>query len=254
LHARLRRRALLLPVVGLARPAARRLSSGPIVGAAAFLLARLAQAAPAALTASREIDLADFDRLVLQVPAEVTVVLADRTHARIEAEPKVIDSIAFSNSKGIMRVTVVRGFDTRQPIRIHVSCRRLVALEARSSVDVDLDGLRGERLLLKAADSSSVSLRGLNLESIEVDMEGSATVTAEGSARRQKVHADGAGDYDASKLASREAVVEATGSSDVLIDSRDSLQATVSGAATVGYAGNPRLKQAVDGAGTLKRR
>jgi hypothetical protein len=55
-------------------------------------------------------------------------------------------------------------------------------------------------------------------------------------------------------LHSQRAVIEANGSSDAVIDSRDSLEAEVSDAATVRYSGHPRLKQSVTGAGTLERK
>ena len=48
--------------------------------------------------------------------------------------------------------------------------------------------------------------------------------------------------------------MEAAGSSDVVVNSRDSLEAKVSHAATVQYEGNPKLKESVAAAGTLERR
>ena len=70
----------------------------------------------------------------------------------------------------------------------------------------------------------------------------------------QTVRIAGAGGYDARRLESQAVVVDASGSSDVVVDSRDSLDAKVSGAATVQYGGNPKLKRSVEGAGTLERR
>jgi Putative auto-transporter adhesin, head GIN domain len=202
----------------------------------------------------REIDLPAFDKLFLQVPADVEIVIGEKNHARIEAERKVVDSIDFRARGGALQVVARRSFETRERIHIRITCRSLVALEAHASVDATLSDLGGERLSLSAADSATVSLERLNLSVLEADIAGSATVTASGKVRMQTVRIGGAGGYDARRLESQTVVVDASGSSDVVIDSRDSLDAKVSGAATVQYGGNPKLKQSVDGAGTLERR
>jgi len=231
----------------------RRLALAGATAVAWWLGAPMRPAMPAA-TVVRELDLADFDRLVLQVPANVEIVLGDRNHARVEAERKVVDSIDFRDRDGQLQVVAGRSFQTQEPIHIRITCRRLLALQAHSSVDASVSGLEGEGFSLSAADSATISLERMNLSALDADISGSATVTASGKVRMQKVRIGGAGGYDARRLESRRGVVDASGSSDVVIDSREQLEATVSGAATVQYQGNPALKQSVSGAGTLERR
>jgi hypothetical protein len=224
------------------------------IAAAGCLFAVSMRKAMTAAPEIREIDLPAFDKLSLQVPADVEILIGDRNHARIEAERKVVDSIDFRARGGTLQVVAGRSFETRERIHIRITCRRLIALEAQASVDATLADLGGERLSLSAADSATVSLERLNLSALEADIAGSATVTASGKARMQTVRIAGAGGYDARRLESQAVVVDASGSSDVVVDSRDSLDAKVSGAATVQYGGNPKLKQSVEGAGTLERR
>jgi hypothetical protein len=214
----------------------------------------LSGAAPAAGKASKDLDLGEFSRLILQVPATVRFDFGQKHHAHIEAEQKVIDSIAFGIEGGTLRVSAAKSFNTRDAITIVITGRRLAALEAHAAVDVTVAPLSADRFTLKAADSANVTLKGLNLASIVADIEGSATVTADGSAKSQEVHLGGAGTYAAGGLVSQRAVVEAGGSSDAVIDSRESLEVDVSGAATVQYTGKPKLKQSVSGAGTLERK
>lgn len=208
--------------------------------------------ARAARTISRERDLPDFDRLVLQVPANVRIRIGSRSHARIEAEEKVIDRIAFRSDGRTLRVTASGSFQTEQTIEIELECRKLTALQAQASVDATLEGLDGKELELTAGDSATVNLERLNLQSLSADIGGSATVNASGKAAEQKAVVAGAATYDARRLQSGTARIEASGSSDVAVDSREVLKVDVSGAATVQYAGKPRLKQSVGGAGTLE--
>jgi hypothetical protein len=211
------------------------------------------RAARAAATTSRELDLPEFDRLVLQVPADVRIRIGSRHHARIEAEQKVIDRIAFRGDGRTLRVAPSGSFQTEQAISIDIEVRRLSALEAQASAEVTLEGLQGQSLEVTAGDSATVNLERLNLEALQADIGGSATVNASGKAAKQKAVVAGAATYDAKRLQSGTARIEASGSSDVLVDSRELLEVDVSGAATVQYAGKPRLKQSVAGAGTLER-
>jgi hypothetical protein len=144
-------------------------------------------------------------------------------------------------------------FQTEEAIAIQLEIKQLSALEAQASVDATLEGLEGKTLEITAGDSATVNLERLNLQALQVDIGGSATVNASGKAARQKAVVAGAATYDAKRLQSATAHIEASGSSDVAVDSRESLEVDVSGAATVQYAGKPRLKQSVGGAGTLER-
>jgi hypothetical protein len=231
-------------------PGRRRLA---LAAAAACLIASM-RPALAAATKVREVDLAAFDRLILRVPADVEIVPGDRHHVRIEAEREVLDSIDFRARSGKLEVLTSRSFQTRKRIRITITCRNLVALEAHAAVDATVSGLTGDRFSLAASDSATVTLHGLNFSALEADIAGSATVTAAGNVRMQKVRISGSGGYDARELESQVGVVDASGSSDVVIVSRDKLAATVAGAATVQYGGNPALQRSVSGAGTLERR
>ena len=146
----------------------------------------------AARTISRERDLPDFDRLVLQVPANVRIRIGSRSHARIEAEEKVIDRIAFRSDGRTLRVTASGSFQTEQTIEIELECRKLTALQAQASVDATLEGLDGKELELTAGDSATVNLERLNLQSLSADIGGSATVNASGKAAEQKAVVAGA--------------------------------------------------------------
>jgi hypothetical protein len=194
-----------------------------------------------------------FDRLTIEVPADVRISFADRFEVRIEAEPKVVDGIAFNVQGATLRVTAAKSFQTRQPIAIEITCRGLSTLEARASADVTLTAMTGIAFDLVATGAANVAMEHLNLSSLGVDIGGSATVTANGVVKAQSIRSAGSATYDARRLVSQSARVDASDSSDVVVDSRASLDVAISGAATVQYAGNPKLNQAIEDAGTLEQ-
>jgi hypothetical protein len=208
--------------------------------------------AVAASTISREVNLQGFDRLVLEVSADVSIRIGSRNHARMEAEQKVVERIVFRNEGGTLKVGTSGSIEAREPITILIECTRLTSLEAHGSVEARLSGLTARAFELVARDGATVSLESLNLESLEADIGGSATVNASGKARAQEVSVGGAATYDARRLRSATARIEAADSSDVAVDSRETLEVRVSGSATVQFAGHPKLKQSVSDAGTLE--
>lgn len=249
-----RRLVSVLPAAFLAVRATHMTARGFAMSAAALLpgTSPAARRGPYS-RAAKEVELSDFDRLVLEVPAEIRIAVTGRSHARLEAASNVIDSIAFSMRGRTLRVSARSSFETRDPIIIAMTCRAIASLEASASADATLEGLSGGALAVTAAGSASVTLNGLNLGSLTADLGGSATVTAEGRAGSQQISAGGAATYQARRLRSGSARVDATGSSDVVVECRDSLEVAVSGAATVQYAGNPKVTHSIKEAGTLER-
>ena len=63
-----------------------------------------------------------------------------------------------------------------------------------------------------------------------------------------------AGSYQASKLASEEAVIEVSGAGKAVVNATNSLEVDISGAGAVEYLGDPKVKQSISGIGKVRRR
>ncbi|MGE0799396.1 MAG: head GIN domain-containing protein [Lautropia sp.] len=244
-----------------ARPDLRRRRFGGVIAAAAAAgviapvgpLQTGARAAPA--VATKSIELAGYQRVVLAVPADVEIRMSGREGARITAEQKVIDAIRFAVSGGVLTVSPVRGFNTEQPVRIEIDCRQLAALTASTSVDAKIGAARGDHFELKVADSATVEFASLQASSLAVDIGGSGTVRiGGGQARSQQVHVGGSGTYEAGEVRSDTVKIDARGSSDAIVTAQHQLDATVGDAATVRYGGKPKVRRSVRDAGTLEPR
>ena len=254
------RRSLIRFLLAAAPAASGR--SGCRVATAVLALAtgRPGTAQPAAASApetpespvSRVLALAPFERIAVTVPAEVRVGIGVRESARITASRTVLDSLRLDVGEGQLTIGASRPFTTRLPILIEVECRRQVALDAASSADVTVGSIRGDLLELRARDSADLKLEGLTLASLRAELADSATVEVAGQVDTQRVRLAGSASYDARRLRSVSTDIDAGGSSEAVVDGGSRLDVAVRDAASVRYAGNPRVRQTVRDAGSVE--
>ncbi len=165
-------------------------------------------------------------------------VLIDQTGAEsltVEAEDSFIAALSTDVTDGVLRLGTRDGANIRpiKPVTFRLTVKTLA-------------GLR----LIGSGTEAATSVRATRLE---VDISGSGTVTARGSADAQVVTISGSGDYRGTDLATRATTATITGSGDAAVRASDSLTATVSGSGHVTYSGDPRVTKDVSGSGSVTR-
>lgn len=99
-----------------------------------------------------------------------------------------------------------------------------------------------------------VSVRDLSGDNLTVDHSGAGSITAAGTVNAQRVTLSGAGSYDGAGLASDQATVDLSGLGSVVVQVRERLDATISGAGDIEYIGSPELHQQISGLGAIQQR
>jgi hypothetical protein len=88
-----------------------------------------------------------------------------------------------------------------------------------------------------------------------IDASGAAHIQADGHLEQLTVHLAGAGHADLSKLSANEAKVTVDGVGSVIVNPRDSLDATMNGVGAIFYTGSPsRVSTRMNGLGTIGQR
>lgn len=130
----------------------------------------------------------------------------------------------------------------RKKINVYITCTELNSLDVSGATD-----LKGESAFiadnfhLKASGASDVTI-SISAKKLSADASGASNVRLSGRADSQYIHVSGASDYEAFSLQSKQANVEASGSSDAQIAVDEDLTANVSGASDVTYKGNPKIR------------
>jgi hypothetical protein len=188
------------------------------------------------ITQTREV--APFDRLDIEDGVDVKVVPGDAREVRVYAGEDVIDRVHTESSDGVLHVDIrdrgiVIGDDPLGDARVEVSASAL-----RS---VSIGG------------TSDVKLTDVDVEELELDVEGAGDIDASGTVDRLSATIEGAGNANLSHLAVRTAVVVVEGAGDADLNVSDSLDVTIEGAADVTYRGDPQIRSDIEGAGDLRR-
>ncbi|MFN2138062.1 MAG: GIN domain-containing protein [Candidatus Promineifilaceae bacterium] len=115
---------------------------------------------------------------------------------------------------------------------------------------------------VSAANLNKVALEGggkveianLDEDELQVTLSGAGEVEAAGNVEKQTVQISGAGAYNASDLASRDATVRHDGAGIAVIQVSENLDVTINGLGSVEYIGNPSVSEEINGLGTVRKR
>lgn len=135
--------------------------------------------------------------------------------------------------KGRARDWMIHDDDSR--LTVQITLPRLESLQLQGGNDVRLAGLRGGDTAIEAA--------------------GAANINADGQLDQLTVRMAGAGHADLGKLVVAEATVTVDGVGSVIVNARESLDATMNGVGAIFYSGSPkRVNTRMNGLGTIAQR
>jgi hypothetical protein len=194
-----------------------------------------------------------FTALRISIPADVEVHPAPAAFVRVTASRRVVDAVRVTSGSDVLDVGSARPFRTRAPLRVEIGYRSLRSAELTAPGDLRIEGLRSGEFDLRVRGAGDVRLVGLNLETLRVDSEGSASVVAEGAASSQRVVLRGTSTYEGAQVRSRRTTAELEGASEAEVTAAELLRATVSGASTVRYRGDPKVETRLAGTATVER-
>jgi hypothetical protein len=204
-----------------------------------------------------------FHRLEITGQVEVTLVQGAAEGVTIEAPASALRRVRTEVRDGTLSIDAAeqggmwqwfsgrRG--SRTP-RITVKLREVDLIEAAGAVTVTADSLKAGELRLDLAGACSVKFRDLQATTLRLDGSGAIKAEVGGNVLRQRIDLSGAGSFQASKLASEDAVVEVSGAGKAVVNATKSLGVDISGAGAVEYLGDPKVTQSISGIGKVRRR
>lgn len=177
------------------------------------------------------IDMAGAAKLEITVGEPVSVQISGHEGAVQRVETSVSGDTLHIKSRA--RDWVITNNNSRLTLRITVP--KLESLQLEGGNDVNVAGLHGGDTTIRAA--------------------GAANIRADGDLERLTVRMTGAGHADLSKLAAADATVTVDGVGSVIVNARESLDATMNGVGAIFYTGAPqRVNTRMNGLGTIAQR
>jgi len=209
-----------------------------------------------------EQDLAAFRRIEVSGAADVVLQKGNTEHVSIETPTRGLriraevrgSTLSITTRDNRRWWSSLFGRGGSRTARITVTYRNLEALVLSGAVKINAAGLETPELRVSANGGSSVHLEGLKTQSLRVEGSGALKAELAGEATEQRVAISGAAEYNAERLASAQANVSVSGVGHVVVRVEKALTASISGAGTIEYYGNPDVKEHISGVGRVKRR
>lgn len=101
--------------------------------------------------------------------------------------------------------------------------------------------------------NNNLALKNYSGNELELNFSGANQFTGQGVVNKLTLKVSGNTTIEAQKLLANRAEIESTGYSKIAIYAKDSLEVNIQGSATINYLGNPKLKQVINGSGTITK-
>ena len=138
--------------------------------------------------------------------------------------------------------------------RIVVTFKDLHYIESSGAAQIRAAAVKVSDLRISSSGATSLKIDDLQAQRLRVSGSGAMEAELSGSVADQQVSISGAADYRAENLVSDSATVRVSGAGEVVVHARQKLKASISGAASIEYLGDPEVEQRVSGAGRVKKR
>jgi len=178
-----------------------------------------------AVPAFHIVELAGGNNVVVHVGGEQSVV--------VEADDNLLNRVTTEVQSGTLVIGNTPGsIQTKSPMSVEVTVRTLDALTL--------------------AGGGNIVVTGIKAESLEVALSGSGNITGSGGATSLDVSLDGSGNAWFTRVAANHVHAVLTGSGNIFVTARKSLDASVPGSGTISYAGNPQdVTKSITGSGAI---
>lgn len=204
---------------------------------------------------TKELQLEDFQRLELNLPASVHVQIAEIPLIIVTAPKSVFKVLKTPVSGGVLKIetTPCVSVDSDE-IHIELSVKSLKTIVINGSANVIMnDSLLAEKLRLKINGSGEMRLGKVIANQMDFDLNGSGKAIVKGMTEELKVQINGSGSFDGLDLLTSETEAKINGSGNAKVHATGNLSVKVLGSGVLRYEGSPQIKTNISGSGSVRK-
>lgn len=179
-------------------------------------------------------DVSGFTEIVLLGSGDVTLDVTGSESLTIEAEDNLLPLLSSDVEGGRLELGATRSISPTRPIRYTITAAQL-------------DGVT-------ISGSGNVVARDVEAGSFGVEINGSGSVTVDGTAGTLSVEISGSGEYQGEGFVAATGSIEISGSGNAVMNVTDDLDIEISGSGDVVYLGDPNVSQDISGSGDVTQR
>jgi hypothetical protein len=224
----------------------------PLLAACSFGGGEDEGAKPTGSGAVRTYQLSGFEEVKAAGSDDVAIRVGPAFSVRAEGPPEVLDRLRVAVDDGALEIGRKRSMGSGSgSAKLFVTLPRLSRVASAGSGDVSVDRAEGDALRAQVAGSGGMMLSGLRLRDVDLDVAGSGTITAAGTADRLRVKMAGSGDVDARQLQASRGDVSMAGSGTVRGRVNGRAEVKILGSGTVDLGPDARCEVRKMGSGTV---
>jgi hypothetical protein len=200
-----------------------------------------------------------FESISIEYPgADITIQQGDKETVKIEADDNLLSQLLTEVISGRLTIKNVETewkamVNPSQPVKIGITVKELKEIVLPAPVgDLEVNGLQADVLKLVLSGGAQIRLNGIQVDLLHSILSGAGDIQASGTADQIKLILSGLGNFNAVDLKSNKADIELSGMGNATVQIEKELVATITGAGSIEYLGNPRVEQHITGAGSVK--
>jgi hypothetical protein len=177
--------------------------------------------------------LSAFNKLNINIAADIEYIASDSYRLELTADDNIAATISSAVRGNTLHIDNDRSFSTES--KLHA---RIFGSPALQGVLVD--------------GSSDVNLQGISGNSLDITLDGTGDITAQGNTSNLTIKVDGSGSVNTKELRADNVNINVDGSSEITVTAKKSLVVVIDGVSDVTYYGHPgTIKKTVDGVGDI---
>jgi hypothetical protein len=189
----------------------------------------------------------------LEGVGELTIVQGEPESLVVEAEDNIMRQIRTGTKNGLLEISESGSFSPTKPIRFQLTVGQLSKIFSAGAGSIRLNRLTSPGLLdVRVEGAGAVDISQLECASLQVVVSGAGDIKVQGRCRDQKVELSGAGKYRAGDLRTQATRLDVSGAGNATVWAVTDLNVTIDGVGDVHYYGSPKIKQEINGVGSLK--
>ncbi|HEY0114462.1 MAG TPA: head GIN domain-containing protein [Allosphingosinicella sp.] len=207
------------------------------------LAALVGLAAPAGAS-DRRYAVSDFERVVVEGPYSVRLVIGRTTSVVASGSQQALEGVTIDVQGTTLRIRRNRnawgGYPGRppEPVTVMLTTRNLRSARMIGTGSLDVQGARGLRVDLSVEGSGRLRASALDADNLSLGVRGSGTLALQGTAETLTADIQGSGSLDGAGLSAETATIFAATTGDISLSARRAATVTANGVGGIVIAGN----------------
>ena len=204
-------------------------------------------------------DLESFDRIDLQMGADVVLTQGDAYSVEVEASDNLHKIITTNVKSGelvlrLQRNDCIRG---KSDVVFYVSCPDIKTISVSGSGNItNATPIEAGNMDMNVSGSGNIDFNDFNANDCIISVSGSGNINLSGDRDMNSLEAkiSGSGEINAFNAPANRVDIRVSGSGDCEVTANETLDVHISGSGSVHYKGQPSITQKITGSGSISNR